>query len=165
LLKITGALSLTSSIAPTLTVTDLGAATLANNTKFTLISYTGAWDNGTFSGFANGDPITVGSNQFHIKYDDTITGANAVTLTSFGAAGLTGDYNSDGKVDAADYVIWRKTNINGSQGYTDWRANYGNPSPGAGSGSRLSGAAVPEPTTMGLLLIGLVVLCSRRRVA
>ncbi len=30
-----------------------------------------------------------------------------------GAGGLTGDYNGDGKVDAADYVDWRVTNING----------------------------------------------------
>jgi hypothetical protein len=43
-----------------------------------------------------------------------------------GSGGLTGDYNGDGKVDAADYVVWRKTNINGQQGYNDWRANFNN---------------------------------------
>ena len=32
---------------------------------------------------------------------------------------LLGDYNDNGKVDAADYVVWRKTNINGPQGYID----------------------------------------------
>jgi hypothetical protein len=37
----------------------------------------------------------------------------------------TGDYNGDGTVDTADYADWRKTNINGAQGYTDWQANYG----------------------------------------
>ncbi|HEX2475880.1 MAG TPA: PEP-CTERM sorting domain-containing protein [Lacipirellulaceae bacterium] len=41
-----------------------------------------------------------------------------------GTGGLTGDYNGNGKVDAADYVVWRKTNINGQQGYNDWRANF-----------------------------------------
>ena len=29
---------------------------------------------------------------------------------------LVGDYNHDGVVDAADYVVWRKTGINGQQG-------------------------------------------------
>jgi len=36
-----------------------------------------------------------------------------------------GDYNNSGTIDAADYVVWRKTNVNGAQGYADWRANFG----------------------------------------
>ncbi len=35
-----------------------------------------------------------------------------------------GDYNHDGTVDAADYVVWRKTGINGPQGYNEWRAHF-----------------------------------------
>jgi hypothetical protein len=68
-----------------------------------------------------------------------------------------GDFNSDGVVDAGDYVTWKKNagtsnalaNDNGlgtpigAAHYDLWRANFGNP-PGAGSGSSLS-AAVPEP--------------------
>jgi hypothetical protein len=81
----------------------------------------------------------------------------------FAPAGLTGDYNGDGKVDAGDYVIWRKTNINGAQGYTDWRSNYGTGGPGAGAG--LDGASVPEPASLVLLVIGLTAFCSRRRSA
>jgi hypothetical protein len=50
-------------------------------------------------------------------------------ITSTGSP--VGDYNADGKVDAADYVYWRKNNNNGAQGYTDWRANFG----ASGSGS------------------------------
>jgi hypothetical protein len=93
----------------------------------------------------------------------------------FAAPGITGDYNNDGKVDAADYVMWRKAQgtttvlandpVGGTIGtaqYNNWRANFGNP-PGAGSG--LGGASVPEPASFGLLLIGLVALCSRRRIA
>ena len=38
---------------------------------------------------------------------------------------LTGDYNNNGVVDAADYVLWRKTDTGGQQGYDDWRANFG----------------------------------------
>jgi hypothetical protein len=78
-------------------------------------------------------------------------------------AGLTGDYNNDGKVDAGDYVVWRKTGINGAQGYTDWRANFGLP-PGSGSGAGLSGtSAVPEPAAFLLILAGIPVLIFRSR--
>jgi hypothetical protein len=79
----------------------------------------------------------------------------------FAAPGITGDYNADGKVNAQDYVIWRKTNINGAQGYTDWRSNYGTGGPGAGAG--LDGASVPEPASLVLLVIGLTAFCVRRR--
>ena len=58
-----------------------------------------------------------------------------------------GDFNNDGKVDGADYVIWRKTlgsttnlqaDANGSLNidaadYIHWRNNFGAP-PGSGSG-------------------------------
>jgi hypothetical protein len=65
-----------------------------------------------------------------------------------------GDYNRDGSVDAADYVVWRKTRgatglptFSGADGDGDgdvdsndlavWKANYGETSapPGAGSGA------------------------------
>jgi hypothetical protein len=46
--------------------------------------------------------------------------------------GLVGDHNGDGIVDTADYVDWRKNNINGAQGYTDWAANYGATGGGGG---------------------------------
>ena len=88
-------------------------------------------------------------------------------------AGLTGDYNNDGKVDAGDYATWKKAEgtgnvlandpIGGTIGagqYTNWRANFGKP-PGAGSG--LEAASVPEPASAVLLMIGLVAFCSRRR--
>jgi hypothetical protein len=66
--------------------------------------------------------------------------------------GLPGDFNEDGKVDAADYVHWRK--LDGAPaGYNEWQANYGAPF-GAGAGSSDAGMrAVPEP---GSLLLSLV---------
>jgi autotransporter-associated beta strand protein len=68
--------------------------------------------------------------------------------------GLTGDYNNDGKVDAGDYVVWRKNPgaFGGPAGYDTWRANFGNP-PGAGSGLSDAGSAVPEPATLSLVVM------------
>jgi hypothetical protein len=76
--------------------------------------------------------------------------------------GQNGDFNSNGTVDAADYVVWRKNegttnalpNDNGFGGtvgsahYNLWRSNFGNPVSGSSSG--LSNAAVPEPNTLAL---------------
>jgi hypothetical protein len=93
------------------------------------------------------------------------------------ATNPTGDYNSDGNVDAADYVVWRKTNINGQQGYTDWRTNFGATGTSGGTGTLLTGfvryispgvgagAAVPEPAGVWLVGVGLASLAlgSRRK--
>jgi hypothetical protein len=88
-------------------------------------------------------------------------------------AGLPGDYNDDGKVDAADYIIWRKnegtmnTLPNDPDGgtigvnqYNTWRENFGAM---GGGGSGLSYAAVPEPTTAGLLIAAAFALGVSRR--
>ncbi|MCI0333395.1 MAG: autotransporter-associated beta strand repeat-containing protein [Planctomycetes bacterium] len=89
---------------------------------------------------------------------------------------LPGDYNSDGSVGVADYVIWRKNNgtnntlandlIGGMIGpahYDQWRDHFGETA-GAGGSPALSTAAespvstdgVPEPASVVLLYLGLV---------
>lgn len=97
----------------------------------------------------------------------------SMQITGPGVAGVPGDYNGDGVVDAADYVLWRKGGplqnevdtpgtVNAAD-YTAWRARFGNP-PGSGSG--LSGASVPEPGTFVYIVaaIGLsAVNLSRKR--
>jgi autotransporter-associated beta strand protein len=92
-----------------------------------------------------------GSGATHIS--NWITGTGLLSVTTGGAT-LDGDYNFDGKVDAADYVVWRKnpTMVGGGNpaGYNLWRQNFGNP-PGSGS-SLGSSAAVPEPAAAGLIL-------------
>src|SRR5947208_2231163 len=37
---------------------------------------------------------------------------------------VPGDFNTDGHVDAADYVLWRKTQGNATN-YNAWRINFG----------------------------------------
>jgi hypothetical protein len=77
---------------------------------------------------------------------------------------IPGDFDNNGVVNAADYVIWRKSpgTYGGSAGYDLWRSHFGLPS---GSGAALgTSAAVPEPTTaMMLLIAGLLTACIRRR--
>jgi hypothetical protein len=68
--------------------------------------------------------------------------------------GLPGDYNADGSVDAADYVMWRKGGplVNevhepgtiSPADYTEWRIRFGETS---GGSSGVGRASVPEPAT------------------
>jgi hypothetical protein len=75
----------------------------------------------------------------------------------------TADYNGDGKINAADYVLWRKnpsTYGGNPAGYNTWRANFGLAS---GSGSAASAnASVPEPSTSLLLMFAATGWCLRR---
>jgi autotransporter-associated beta strand protein len=89
-----------------------------------------------------------------------ITGTGILDVTEAPGAG-DADYNADGVIDAADYVAWRKdpaANGGDPAGYVLWTQQFGQASPGAGGGG-----AVPEPTTIGLVLIGLATLAGRRR--
>ena len=73
-------------------------------------------------------------------------------VLSVAAAGLPGDYNGNGTVDAADYVVWRKglgTTFTQSD-YDVWRTNFGR---SAGSGTTAA-AAIPEPSSLWLFLAG-----------
>jgi hypothetical protein len=72
---------------------------------------------------------------------------------------LPGDYNHDGTVDAADYVVWRKTDGTPA-GYTTWRAHFGQTA-GSGSGASLN-AVVPEPAMSVLLMLAAAGWCLRR---
>ncbi len=84
-----------------------------------------------------------------------------------------GDYNQDHSVDAADYIVWRRTlgrvgaglaadgdwsGVVDAGDYGVWRANIGHTTIGGG----LGGSAVPEPSTVALLLLSVASLASRR---
>ena len=62
---------------------------------------------------------------------------------------LPGDFNHDGTVDAADYVVWRKNlaSHRHKSDYNIWRTHFGEPT-GSGSGASAN-ATVPEPATFG----------------
>ncbi len=118
---------------------------------------------GTFNNVTSGYTVNYG------------TGTNSqITLNKI----TNGDFNNDGKVDAADYVTWRKNNNTnnalpndnglgtpiGPSHYTLWRTNFGNP-PGSGSGD-LTASTVPEPASLLLVLVailGFSAVSTRRR--
>jgi hypothetical protein len=85
-------------------------------------------------------------------------------------AGVPGDYNDNGAVDAADYVLWRNGGPLENEGdnpgvidqgdYDFWRARFGN---ALGSSSVLVAAAAPEPASLCLLAVGAAGLGAYRR--
>ena len=117
----------------------------------------------SFRGQSFSDP---GLLVYELKFTDGSSGIFTSQL-----APVPGDYNHNGVVDAADYVLWRKgdpaadgngdTMVDQSD-YDFWRARFGNAAAGAGSGV-VAGAAVPEPAGAALLIVGLLATCSCRR--
>jgi len=96
---------------------------------------------------------------------------------------VPGDYNRNGRVDAADYTIWRNTlgltsdlrangnNTGASAGkidladYNFWKSRFGSTTPGSGSAALATSesASVPEPASGLLLTTAAVLIASSRR--
>lgn len=77
-----------------------------------------------------------------------ITSATLIVSGQPQSLNVSGDFNFDGLVDTADYVLWRTTDRSQSS-YNAWRANFGNTIAGT-SASTLS---VPEPSTFLLFVL------------
>jgi hypothetical protein len=109
-------------------------------------------DGGIFDAFSTTSlPTLPGGLLWDVVY------SNFAVLLQVAAAGLSGDFNEDGKVDAADYVVWRK-NDGMQDGYDAWRANFGRTEAGGAGGT----SAVPEPSAMICVLALLVPLIAIR---
>jgi hypothetical protein len=115
--------------------------------------------------------------QFRVPGTGPGTGVlnGVVRYSPFTTGGLIGDYNSNGVVDAADYVVWRNNlgqmvslpNRNpGNVGpvsvedYNAWRARFGNTNSGSGA---LSASPVPEPSVSALLILPVIALSMTRQ--
>ena len=80
------------------------------------------------------------------------------------------DYNDNGVVDGADYVLWRNggplanevhnPGTVSAEDYTEWRSRFGNTS---GSGAGVGGGAVPEPAALVLFVIGIAACQAARQ--
>jgi len=114
----------------------------------------------------------IGSVQFPVSFGEDAVGNLYIAYIASGEVYriatnelLAGDFNADGAVDAADYVVWRKSG--GTEAaYLQWQANFGSSvhaAAGAGGGK----LGVPEPITVLYFaqLIGMLLfqkLCRRR---
>jgi T5SS/PEP-CTERM-associated repeat protein len=117
-----------------------------------------------------------------LMWDIHVT-ANQVALNVVQAP--PGDFNIDGVVDAADYIVWRQTQGQTGSGlaadgnsdgvvddvdYGFWRANFGI-AVGGGSASgpvaTVLATSVPEPSTIMLFVVGALAtaLCVRQRIS
>ena len=120
--------------------------------------------NGLFS------DVRVSINAFNTVYTDQMQLRVDNISVLRPVVGVPGDYNANGVVDAADYVVWRKGGTLQNEiatvgsvtpeDYTEWRARFGNV---AGTGSNLAGAsAVPEPGCLGIGLVCILFVRARR---
>jgi len=133
-----------------------------------------------FANAGNGQRVDTieGLGSFLVHYGPTSSSdPNQIVLTDF-IPTLVGDYNDDGAVDAADYVIFRKNEdtmnilpndpIGGMIGpahYTQWRSHFGESLGGGSSAAASPDAVVPEPSAVSLSMFALASLglTSRRK--
>jgi hypothetical protein len=144
----------------------VGTATLAGQNG--TLSGSGMLSSSTQNGMTT-ETLTLPVNatfQFAADASTTInlTLMGQIVATSTFTPSLGGDYNSNGVVDSADYVLWRNNLGSGTSlpnddtagvdqdDYTRWRAQFGQTSGAAPSLSE--GTPVPEPS--GQLLLGWV---------
>jgi hypothetical protein len=154
-----------AQLAGTLDI-DLGYAPVAGDT-FNILSAAGGVT-GAFTSVLQ--PVGLPSGLlFKAQYQPTLVQLTAVNF-------LAGDYNENGLVDSADYVLWRNSvgtavvEFSGADGngnglidqpdYDVWRSHFGT-ALGSGAGA-LTAVAVPEPTSALLLVIGTLFLIKRR---
>jgi hypothetical protein len=117
---------------------------LVTDGVYTLINYSGTL-NGSLANLELG---TMPAGDLEFELIDSGTSIDLVASYAM----LDGDFNNDGIVNAADYVVWRKTG-SPPDGYNTWRTNFGR---AAGSGST-SNATIPEPAAGILFALGAVV--------
>jgi hypothetical protein len=119
--------------------------------------------------FINSGPHNYVSNQFsgvgilRSNLGDNLPGINLAAIAgnqyvTVPHTGLPGDFNYDGVVDAADYVVWRKglASTFTASDYDVWRTHFGET--GGAGGASLSRAAVPEPLSAALFLTGAILI-------
>jgi hypothetical protein len=133
-----------ATLAGTLDVSLVDDFTLSLGDSFEIIDITGA-RSGTFNGLAEG--ATVGNFTGHdllISY----AGGDGNDVALF-VPGLPGDFNFDGTVDAADYIVWRKNGLSPEE-YGVWSAHFGE---SVGGGSAASQSGVPEPAAVAFVVV------------
>jgi autotransporter-associated beta strand protein len=100
-----------------------------------------------------------------------ISGTGLLQVSTYVIPPLAGDYNEDGTVDAADFLVWRDnlgsetslpnddTSGVGQDDWDRWAANFGQTN---GNGAGNLSAVVPEPASVGLIAAACAILCVLR---
>ncbi len=109
--------------------------------------------------YQNSEPVLIVLNN-GLNETTLLAAARAINAAASDATSLAGDFNGDGVVDAADYVLWRKGGAvpNTPQNYALWRTNF---DMAGGAGSVASGA-IPEPACIGLMICAILCSVARR---
>jgi hypothetical protein len=149
------------SVGGQLTVSLIGGFTPGAGNQFDLLDW--GTLSGTFSALqlpGLGSSLAWDTSQLYT------TGVLSVVST------LPGDYNGNGAVDAADYVLFRQGGplanevdtpgtVNAAD-YDEWRSRFGNPGSGAAAGLN-DQSAVPEPTSFLLLAVAVAIRIAMAR--
>jgi serralysin len=144
-------------------------------TQLALVNNTGAGLAETLSSFT-----LPSAGQYYVR----VTGATASAVQLYdlnlsvaaAVAVLSGDYNHDGVVNAADYTVWRDSlgksgtglaadgngdSVVNAADYTIWQTHFGQI---AASGSGASATTtVPEPSTLLMFVVGILTMRLRRQ--
>lgn len=141
----------TATLSGVLAVELYNGYALSGDESFTVLSATTLIDNGITLGGPSSDMFSL-----------SVVGNSLVLSVSMA---LDGDFNGDGMVDLADYTVWRNNlgagddsaiNNNGdgvdgidTNDYLVWKQNFGMDNSAASSSSQ----AVPEPASLGLMVV------------
>lgn len=109
--------------------------------------------------------VADGRGGFHVTGWDNVThtpwndhGLPGRYESSSSIAGVSGDFNSDGRVDAADYTVWRDDQASTFEpaDYDLWRNHYG------AAAAETAAASVPAPAAAKMLALALSGVACRR---
>lgn len=123
--------------------------------------------------FAGLDEGAMAANVAGLDLVISYTAGDGDDIRLLAVSGLSGDYNNDGAVDAADYTMWRN-NLGAAEGtllndavggaidadqYVAWKNNFG-----ATLSAAVSNTIVPEPSTYALLSLLAITWMLRYRI-
>ena len=133
-----------AGLSGSLSVSLLDNYTLSPGDSFEIINIDGL-RTAQFNGLAEGSLVDI--------FDDV-----GLYITYFGGDGndivlytlVSGDLDLDGDVDGEDFLLWQRGPVLSSLALVKWKANYGFSTLVIGS------TAIPEPSSLALILVGLL---------